>query len=54
MLRISLQVGPLFSSVLAMVKELGLFLLLWLFEVIVGFFVIHMIIAFIGVQDQTV
>jgi hypothetical protein len=53
MLRISLQVGPLFCAISAMVKELGLFLLMWLFEVIVGFAVLNMIITFLRVEEQS-
>jgi hypothetical protein len=52
MLNISIQVGPLFSIIWQMVKDLALFLVLLIIELCIGFAILNMVVLYLGTTDN--
>ena len=52
MLRLSLAAGAIVSTTVRMASELAMFLALWVFELLIGFTFIHMVIAY-TVSNET-
>jgi hypothetical protein len=53
MLNISIQVGPLFSVIRQMLADLGLFLVLLIAEITIGFAILNMVVLYIGTEDAS-